>query len=123
MKRIKISIITLAIALMFAAYLNQYTYASNHNLTAPVSLAFDATDIFNSKCAACHGKDGQGLPNWKAKGQADFTNAKWQQARSDAQIAEAIRNGKGKFMPAWKGKLSDDEIHSLVVKIRLFKKK
>ncbi len=26
------------------------------------------TSLFGSKCAACHGKDGAGLPNWKQKG-------------------------------------------------------
>ncbi|MEW6131465.1 MAG: c-type cytochrome [Acidobacteriota bacterium] len=123
MKRIKLSIITFAIALLFAVYLNPYTFAANFYLTTPGSLTVDATEIFNSKCATCHAKDGRGLPNWKAKGQADFSDAKWQQAHSDWQIADAIRNGKGKFMPAWKTKLTDNEILSLVARIRAFKKK
>jgi mono/diheme cytochrome c family protein len=75
------------------------------------------------KCAACHGKDGRRLPNWKGKGQPDFSDAKWQRPRTDEQIADAIRDGKGKFMPAWKGKLSEDDVNGMVGRVRAFGKK
>ncbi len=88
---------------------------------SPAALLDGASD-FGAKCAFCHGKDGRGLPKWKEKGQPDFSNAKWQQSRTDTQIAGAIRSGKGKFMPAWKGKLSDEQITALVGRIRAFAK-
>jgi mono/diheme cytochrome c family protein len=81
------------------------------------------TEIFNSKCALCHAKNGAGLPNWRAKGQPDFTNADWQKSHSDTQIAETIRNGKGKFMPSFKARLSEQDIQGIVSVVRGFGKK
>ena len=80
-------------------------------------------DTFVAKCALCHGKDGHGLPSWRAKGQPDFTDAQWQKDHTDAQIAETIRNGKGTNMPSFKGKLSEAEITAMVSRVRSFGKK
>lgn len=80
-------------------------------------------EIFNSKCALCHAKNGAGLPTWRAKGQPDFTNPDWQKSRTDGQIAEAIRSGKGKFMPSFKTKLAEQDIAELVSIVRRFGKK
>jgi hypothetical protein len=38
-------------------------------------------------------------------------------------LTESIAEGKGDFMPGWKGNLSSDEIRSLVAQIRAFGKK
>ena len=35
----------------------------------------------------------------------DFSDAKWQAARSDAELKQSILNGKGKFMLPMKDKL------------------
>ena len=86
-------------------------------------VAADAASVFVAKCALCHGKDGHGLPAWKAKGQPDFTDAGWQSAHTDAQIVETIKNGKGKYMPPFKGKMSDAEITAVVGRVRAFGKK
>jgi cbb3-type cytochrome c oxidase subunit III len=93
--------------------LNNSTAASK-----PSTTAVDGSALFSSKCVICHGKDGAGLPNWRAKGQPDFTNVDWQKSRTDTQIAETIKNGRGKFMPAFKEKLSDDEIVAIVGRVR-----
>src|SRR5262249_14312905 len=37
--------------------------------------AEDGAALFGQKCALCHGKDGKGLAQWRAKGQPDFTDA------------------------------------------------
>jgi mono/diheme cytochrome c family protein len=83
----------------------------------------DGNAIYAAKCAICHAKDGRGLPNWRSKGQPDFTNANWQKSRTDAQVFDATKNGKGKYMPAFKAKLSDEEITAVVARIRGFAKK
>jgi cytochrome c oxidase cbb3-type subunit 3 len=83
----------------------------------------DAVALFGEKCAVCHSKNGTGLPNWKAKGQPDLTNADWQKSHTDAQIAAVIRDGKGKYMPAFKNKISEEEISALVGRVRAFAKK
>lgn len=117
-KRLIVSIVIIAAAF---ALVTHSTANVNGSLLA-ARTAVDATALFSSKCAGCHGKDGRGLPNWRAKGQPDFSDAKWQSSRTDAQIAQGISDGKGKLMPAWKGKLSPEEIGGLVTRIRAFKR-
>jgi mono/diheme cytochrome c family protein len=83
----------------------------------------DGAALYDSRCSLCHGKDGVGLPNWKSKGQPDFTQPEWQKAHTDEQITESIKNGKGKFMPAFKSRLTDEETGAVVQRIRGFGKK
>jgi mono/diheme cytochrome c family protein len=83
----------------------------------------DGAALYDGRCSLCHGKDGAGLPNWKSKGQPDFTQPEWQKAHTDEQITESIKNGKGKFMPAFKGRLTDEETGAVVQRIRGFGKK
>lgn len=59
-------------------------------------------------CAACHGAEGKGNP---ALGAPDLTNKSWQYGGSVASIAEAIAKGRQGVMPAFKGILTDAEIH------------
>ena len=82
------------------------------------SFAADAAaDVFKSKCAMCHGPDGKGkMAGTKDLGSADV------QKLSDADLAATITNGKPPKMPAYKGKLTDDQIKSLVAYVRTFKK-
>ena len=83
----------------------------------------DAPAVFAAKCAMCHAKDGTGLPNWRAKGQPNLADSDWQRSRTDSQIADAVRNGKGKYMPAFKARLSDQEINALVGQVRAIGKR
>ena len=82
----------------------------------------DGAAIYARRCAICHAKDGAGLPNWRAKGQPSLTNADWQKSHTDSQISETIKSGKGKYMPSFKQKLSDEEVGALVAYIRHFSK-
>ncbi|MCI0389051.1 MAG: cytochrome c [Acidobacteria bacterium] len=79
-----------------------------------------AAALFDAKCAMCHGKDGRGTKFGKEKGAPDFTESEWQKSHTDAQINDAITNGRGKSMPAWKNKLSSEEITALVARVREF---
>jgi len=45
------------------------------------------------------------------------------QKQTDAQLSDIITNGMGKKMPAYKGKLTDDQIKGLVAYIRGLAKK
>jgi cytochrome c553 len=72
--------------------------------------AQDAAALYKSKCAACRGADGSGnVPTGKTLGVTDLTSGDLQK-QTDAQLTDSIANGKGKKMPAYKGKLTDDQI-------------
>ncbi len=79
--------------------------------------ADDAADVYKSKCAMCHGPDGKG----KMAGTKDLGSAEVQKM-SDADLTATLTNGKPPKMPAYKGKLTDDQIKSLVKYVRAFKK-
>jgi cytochrome c6 len=76
--------------------------------------AVDAAALYASKCAACHGKDGKGSPTGLKMGVKDLADEKKEPV---GEIAEDISNGKGK-MPAFKAKLSKDEIDALAKYIK-----
>jgi cytochrome c6 len=83
----------------------------------------DAATLFKTKCAACHDADGSGSGSMgKQLGVTDL-RADAVQKQTDAQLNDSITNGKGKKMPAYKGKLTDDQIKGLVGYIRELAKK
>ncbi|HQR32737.1 MAG TPA: c-type cytochrome [Blastocatellia bacterium] len=82
----------------------------------------DGAAIYAEKCAKCHGADGKGVDKFKKQGIKDITTDAWQKANTDVKITAAINNGKGEFMPAWKGKIKPAEIKAVVKHIRSLKK-
>jgi cbb3-type cytochrome c oxidase subunit III len=111
--------------ILFAATIvSVYAVSINGFANQPSSTPFvaDGNALYAAKCATCHGKDGRGTPNWRSKGQPDFTDKNWQKSKTDTQITDATKNGKGKFMPAFKSKMSDEEIAAVVARIRAFGK-
>jgi cytochrome c6 len=86
------------------------------------SVRADGAGDFKAKCAACHGADGTGsTATGKALKVRDLASPDVQ-SQTDAQLADIITNGKNK-MPAYKGKLTDDQIKGLVAYIRGLAKK
>ena len=76
-----------------------------------------AEGTFKSTCAMCHGADGSGdTPAGKSMHIPDLHSAEVQK-QSDAQLAEAISNGKN-AMPPFKGNLNPDQIKALVAHVR-----
>ena len=84
-------------------------------------IADDASALFSSQCATCHGKDGK-AKTFKAKlnHARNLTDAAWQAEATDERLYNSIHNGKGK-MPAFGKKLSDSQINALVVYVRTLK--
>jgi mono/diheme cytochrome c family protein len=81
----------------------------------------DARALFAESCAKCHGIDGRAKTfRGRLLDARNFTNAKWQTASTDPEIASAIKTGP-KMMPAFGGKLSQSEIEALVAYVRSFK--
>ena len=86
------------------------------------SVRADGAGDFKAKCAMCHGADGSGsTAAGKAMKVRDLSSPDVQ-GQTDAQISDIITNGKDK-MPAYKGKLTDDQIKGLVAYIRTLAKK
>ena len=86
--------------------------------------AQDAPALYKSKCAACHGADGSGNTTMgKSLGAKDLGSAEVQK-QTDAQLTDIVTNGMaGGEMPAYKGKLTDDDIKGLVGYLRTLAKK
>jgi len=81
-----------------------------------------AAELYQARCAACHGPDGRAaVPAGKALGARDFSLPAVQE-ETDAQLAAIIGDGKAK-MPAFGKLLSKDQIQDLVAYVRALAKK
>lgn len=86
--------------------------------SAASARAQDAPALFKARCSVCHGSDGSGNSSMgKTLGVPDL-HSDAVQKQSDVQLIDAIANGVGKKMPAFKDKLTDVQIKSLVGYIR-----
>lgn len=80
----------------------------------------DVAALYKSKCQVCHGADGKGdTPAGKKLGTKDFHSPEVAKL-SDEELFEITKKGKDK-MPGYDGKLTDDQIKSLVKYIRQLK--
>ena len=70
-------------------------------------------------CVTCHGQDGKGIkvPGHQPR---DFTNAKWQEIRTDGEMMWMLKNGSpGTSMPVRVGKvISEEEGWKVILFIR-----
>ena len=88
--------------------------------------ADDSIQLWNSNCAACHGKDGKGQTMMGRKLQIkDLTDYKVQDSLTDTDATKDIKegitdNGQTK-MKAFGDKFSDDQIKDLIAQVRSFK--
>ena len=77
--------------------------------------------LFQAKCASCHAKDGSGNASmakvFKLDPSALSLVSKTVADQKDEEISAVTTNGKGK-MPAYKGKLTKEEIDGLTAYIR-----
>ncbi|MBZ5567408.1 MAG: cytochrome c [Acidobacteriia bacterium] len=104
---LKVSLLVLVAGLMLPAF---------------ATAADTGPDLFASKCAACHGKDGAGsTPMGKSLKLKDLGSADVQKA-SDKDLKDLIEKGKPPKMPAYAGKLSPAQVDELVKFIRSLKK-
>jgi mono/diheme cytochrome c family protein len=88
---------------------------------APVALAADGAALYKAKCASCHGADGKGQSAMGKKMNLRDLGSPEVQKQTDKELYDWTAEGKGK-MPAYKDKLSADEIKALVAHMRTFKK-
>lgn len=107
MKLVRLVSLALGVALLFGV--TTCLYAQD-----------DAAALYKSKCQVCHGPDGKGdTPAGQKMGAKDFHSPEVAKL-SDAELIEAVKKGKGK-MQGYDGKLTDDQIKSLVKYVRSLK--
>ncbi len=71
-------------------------------------------DLFNDKCALCHGNDGKGNGPGAAAfnpGPADFTAPQFWQGDVKNKIINTVKNGKGAMVPV---EASNSEIQAII---------
>lgn len=104
---------------------NNASVAANNNAqpqpTGTVDELANARKIYAASCVNCHKEDGKGgvteIEGKKIKA-PDFTSDKLKK-EPDAEFIEIIKNGeKSDGMPAFKDKLSEEDIKNLVKLIR-----
>lgn len=83
--------------------------------------------LFQLNCAVCHGKQGEGAPNWRMPDEngkspappLNGTGHTWH--HSTSALVNVIKKGTGKIggnMPAWKDKLTNSEIRLILTWIK-----
>jgi mono/diheme cytochrome c family protein len=82
--------------------------------TTPEGLALGQS-IYEASCVACHGEDGTG----KVLGAADFTDLRIMGSRAPRDFYLTLTQGRGS-MPAWQGRLSQDERWAVIDYLRTF---
>lgn len=87
------------------------------------AFADEGADNFEKKCGACHGKDGKAATKMGEKMKIkDMTAAEFWKDQTDDKLTKAITDGiADKKMPAFKEKLTGDQIKAVVKHLNTFK--
>jgi mono/diheme cytochrome c family protein len=82
---------------------------------------FRGVRLFHEHCALCHGPEAQGHPDWRnpkvvAAPPLNGTGNDWKRRKQD--MIAIIKNGATRegepVMPAWKGRMTDQEIEDII---------
>jgi cbb3-type cytochrome c oxidase subunit III len=78
--------------------------------------------VYAANCVRCHGADGAGRTRMADIVEPpDLSDAAWQRKRGSAKMVASVSNGLGQ-MPAFKKKLSRQEIAASVAYVRTLKR-
>ncbi len=77
---------------------------------APADWVAGGKTRYETMCVACHGADGRGNA---ALGAPDLTDHVWLYGNDFASVTASIANGRSGVMPAWRNRLSEDQIRMI----------
>lgn len=100
------------------AYLRFLTRAK-HDLMGDPEVGMQ---LYQKYCQVCHGEAGEGdgiMTNLMGITPMDHTNPNETDRLDNDELMRRILDGKGRYMPAWRGILSQSEVEALVSYIRL----
>ena len=100
------------------AYL-RFLGRSKHELMGDPELGMQ---LYQKYCQVCHGVEGDGegiMTNLMGITPMDHTNPNETNGLTNKDIVNSILDGKSRFMPAWRGILSQNDVEALVSYIRL----
>ena len=100
------------------AYL-RFLGRSKHDLMGDPELGLG---LYQKYCSVCHGEEGDGegiMTELMGISPMDHTNPNEINALDNNELVKGILDGKGRFMPAWRGILSQNDVEALVSYIRL----
>ena len=78
--------------------------------------------LYQRYCQVCHGETGDGdgiMTQLMGIMPMDHTNPNEANSLDNAEIVKSILDGKGRYMPAWRGVLTQADVEALVSYIRL----
>ena len=100
------------------AYL-RFLVSSKHKLMGDPEIG---QQLYQKYCYVCHGVEGDGdgiMTNLMGIMPMNHTNPNETNRLNNEEILKSILDGKGRFMPAWRGILSQTDAEALVSYIRL----
>ena len=123
MKRMKL-FLSLAAAGLFAAAaaVSGVSEAAGAQRGRGRSQAERGRAVYEARCTRCHGADGAGKTRLaEVVEPPDMTDPAWQRRRSNARMIASVADGRGQ-MPAFKKKLSRQEIAAAVAYVRTLRR-
>lgn len=116
--------LSLAAACLFAASAGVYgvTKAAQAKRGGGQSQAERGRAVYEARCTRCHGADGAGRTRLaEVVEPPDMSDPAWQRQRGNARMIASVANGRGQ-MPAFKKKLSRQEIAAAVAYVRTLRR-
>ncbi|MHB8743297.1 MAG: c-type cytochrome [Sulfuricaulis sp.] len=95
--------------------------APQANESFPAASLSRGARLYQENCAECHGPEAQGHPDWRnpqvvAAPPLDGSGNAWKRKKQD--LIAVIKNGASRqgvpAMPAWQGRLSDQDIEDIM---------
>ncbi len=80
----------------------------------------DGAQLYARNCASCHGATGAPSAAMLRSMTAlpDFSNARTLAGKADSTLVNVVTNGKGRAMPAYRTRLTPEQVRAIVAYLR-----